>query len=115
MINEKDCCDYETSMALCELGCIPSIYDKATTSTVLTIISLYDAQKWLREEKEILIYPVVDKFIDEDGDITWITYMYVPYVSVRALCKRKRYEDALLEGIKEAINFIKTTNENERK
>ena len=27
--------------------------------------------------------------------------------------KMKRYEDALLEGIKEAINFIKTTNENE--
>lgn len=105
----SDYCDIETSIALCDLGCIPYNYNKDTTIYVSAIVSLYDAQKWLREEKDIYIYPVVDKFLDEDGDTTWITYMYVPYASVRALCKRKRYEDALLEGIKEAINFIKTT------
>lgn len=74
-------------------------------------IHLYDAQEWLRTKKDICIYPVIDKFLDEDGSTLWISYMYIPYIGVRALCKRKTYQEALLEGIKEAVKFINENDE----
>ena len=97
---EKNYCDRDTCIALCEIGYSIVNYELAGS------IHLYDAQKFLREQKDIFIYPAIDKFLDEEGNTIWITYMYIPYVSVRAICKRKTYEDALLEGIKEAIIFI---------
>lgn len=62
MLTEKDYCDYETSVALYELG-----YDCQVIHLIAEKITLYETQKWLREEKDVLIivcpyiYSVVDK------------------------------------------------------
>ena len=50
MLTNKDYCDYETSVALYELG-----YDCQVIYLVAEKITLYEAQKWLREEKGLFI------------------------------------------------------------
>ena len=67
MLNNKDFCDYETCVALRELG-FNSLVDwyfnenKSIVSslakyrnTYIPRISLYEAQKWLREMKEVYV------------------------------------------------------------
>lgn len=44
MLTEKDYCDYDTCVALEEFGC---------PINSLMRLHLYDAQKWLREAKDI--------------------------------------------------------------
>ena len=51
MLTEKNYCDYDTCVALKELG-YPIIMAYGNPSIE---IHLYDAQKWLREEKRIHI------------------------------------------------------------
>ena len=118
----KNYCDFETCVALKEFGCsvnnecfqskivskeIPlKFFDTTLQGTSLEyapIISLYEAQKWLREEKGILLQPVYLELSDE-----WICvirdknkrYAY-------STQKQKNYEEALAEGIKEAIKILK--------
>lgn len=54
MLTEKDYCDYDTCVALAKLGFprweLP--YDILSKKYCLR---LYDAQKWLREEKEVYV------------------------------------------------------------
>ena len=98
MLTEKDYCDYETCVALKELG----YYDPIQSNTHLTI-PLYDAQKWLREEKGIEI--VVHSF-DYVGE-PYFADIYM-YREVRCACSyADSYEEALLEGIKEAVKLLK--------
>ena len=100
MLTEKDYCDHETAWELCALG---------YPGTALVL--LYSAQKWLREEKDIFIYPVVDKFLDEEGNTMWNCQIYIPYVLIKFTHPKNTFEDALLDGIKEAIKFIKENEE----
>ena len=110
MLTEKDYCDYETSRELKELGFIAGLgdeyghclYDDAWHDQVDRPL-LYEAQKWLREERGMLVQPTYLELSDE-----WICV-------IRDKKKRhgysaqtqKDYESALLEGIKEAVKLLK--------
>lgn len=140
MLTEKDYCDYETCVALKELGfrkptlayyhgflpskplqylvidenCMPeygvNVFDllsnsnKYKDSKNIDAPTLWEAQKWLREEKKIEVVVLGEKEIGgpyyadlytEDG--------YAGYV--RKSCEK--YEEALLEGIKGAVKILK--------
>ena len=100
MLTEKDYCDYDTYVALEELG-YPEVM--AFNKPFL----LYEAQKWLREEKNI----IVEVFVDDDSD-TPITYNI--YKDGVCVCHHhgkywsvKEWSEALSEGIKEAVKILK--------
>lgn len=108
MLTEKDYCDYDTCVALWNMGLIPHPYDNTDTDKVMAIISLYEAQKFLREEKKmhIEIWTVGKKPI---------RYCYTVHTlnhtgETKGWSSGKRcntYEEALSEGIKEAIKILK--------
>ena len=98
MLTEKDYCDYDTCVTLRELG----YYDPIQSNTHLTI-SLYDAQKFLREEKNIIV--------NVDIDYSWYYAIYFSEGNISppqfSGGEYGSYEEALLEGIKEAIKILK--------
>ena len=100
MLTEKDYCDYDTYVALEELG-YPEVM--AFNKPFL----LYEAQKWLREEKNI----IVEVFVDDDSD-TPITYNI--HKDGECVCHHhgkywsvKEWSEALSEGIKESVKILK--------
>jgi hypothetical protein len=132
MLTEKDYCDYETCVALKELGYVGSsryyytqrdhkfhydAYNKfytvrtADAMGYVLAVHLYDAQKFLREEKNI------DVLIElETKDIHLSSKYYSIYISYMSRFRREfsyisknfdSYEEALSEGIKEAIKILK--------
>ena len=128
MLREEDYCDYEASVALKELGYVGSAHECECFGAYFNLgkdiftdsldntevgtdeflrVPLYLAQKWLREELNI----IVEVFVDDDSD-TPITYNihkdgecvfhhHGRYFAV------KDWNLALLEGIKEAIKILK--------
>lgn len=111
MFAEKDYCDTHNCIALGELGCpIP----KYATINIHTKekewkmwISLYDAQKWLRQEKNIEANASFDK--KDDGWIAFIQRLDYPdlYGTDVLSTVYNTYETALNESIKQAINVLK--------
>ena len=132
MLTEKDYCGYETCVALKELGYVGSSrffyatkesplrrysYDQILTTRIADAvghtlaISLYVAQKWLREEKKI------DVLIElETKDIHLSSKYYSIHISYMSRFRREfsyisknfnSYEEALSEGIKEAVKILK--------
>ena len=141
MLTEKDYCDYDTCVALKELGYkVPtsayympnnkqlifiinqfrggaamdcffsnnSLPKECMASDLIDAPTMWEAQKWLREEKEIcvevLAYPA--------GYIWSLCHAYNPNnIFGGILIKRKgvyeTHEEALLEGIKEAVKILK--------
>lgn len=127
----KDYCDCETCVALKELGYIGQgrcYYDldkdknqlrhfgiqvlttmSAEALNFVLAVHLYDAQKWLREERGMLLQPTYLELSDK-----WICvirdknkrYGY-------SAQKQKNYEEALLEGIKGAIKLLKECDNTE--
>ena len=115
MLTEKDYCDYDTYVALEELG-YPEVM--AFNKPFL----LYEAQKWLREEKRICVE--VDCCA---GGYVWElckayhkdwfsggTTIYTHCCEDNAInpllndCgKYDSYEEALLEGVRAAIKLLK--------
>ena len=139
MLKEKDYCDYDTCVALKELGYnkptlayydgflssrkllysvidendMPedgvNIFDLLTNhneykdSKFIDAPTLYDAQKWLREEKQIEI--VVHSF-DYVGE-PYFADIHM-YREVRCACNyATSYEEALLEGVRESIKLLR--------
>ena len=127
MLTEKDHCDYDTCVALKELGYptkMTFIGEQATIEIPINsgLIQLYDAQKWLRDEKRICVE--VDCCA---GGYVWElckayhkdwfsggTTIYTHCCEDNAInpllndCgKYDSYESTLLEGIKQAINILK--------
>ena len=141
MLTEKDYCDYDTCVALKELGfnqyttlrtyagkggvwlgelpnpepdykegdliALHHTYGIPSDGIEIAAPSLYEAQKWLREEKGI----IVEVFVDDDSD-TPITYNI--YKDGECVCHHhgkywsvKEWSEVLLEGIKEAIKILK--------
>ena len=100
MLTEKDYCDYETCVALYELG-----YDCQVTYLIAEKITLYEAQKWLREEKFLLI--VIDRLLN--GEYVFSVVDILNY-SEEKNGTANSYEEALSEGIKNTINFLKENN-----
>ena len=153
MLTEKDYCDYDTCVALKELGYneksnwwFSKYLNEDSGQMELVHIcdnpahlnydswgivpkdfvirpSHYEAQKWLREEKELFVN--VELFGDYDRDAdgktlgTWVYYSYGIFNTTTAgfireydLCTEyQTYEEALLEGIKEAIKILKEEKE----
>ena len=152
MLNEKEYCDYDTCVALKELGykvptsayyvpknsqlifvinqfrggaAIDCFYShnsfpkEVVTSNYIDAPTMWEAQKWLREEKQMLVSPLIfaDNLIDEEGKIVdrWKYYSFAIYSTSTAEFIRNydqgeecdSYEEALLEGIKEAIKILK--------
>ena len=139
MLTEKDYCDYETCVALKELGCkVPtsayympnnnqlifvsnpfrggyvidcfyshnSLPKNVMTANYIDAPTMWEAQKWLREEKNI----IVEVFVDDDSD-TPITYNI--HKDGECVCHHhgkywsvKEWNEALSEGIKEAVKIL---------
>ena len=134
MLTEKDYCDYDTCVALKELGYkVPtsayympnnnqlifvsnpfrggyvidcfrshnSLRKDVMTHNFIDAPTMWEAQKWLREEKGVVV--LVHHLMTEEGDWEWeISYRY----SSRKMFHS--YEEALSEGIKEAIKNLST-------
>lgn len=111
MLTEKDYCDYETCVALKELGYDDSTdlryNDSHSLGDFLSGIkapTLYEAQKWLREKKRILILPDYNSF-------GWFCGIHYPINSVKMFKYTAKevnsYEETLAEGIKAAVKILK--------
>ena len=107
MLTEKDYCDYDTCVALMEIGYPPYAFGDKLRDEHFANISLYEAQKWLREEKNI----IVEVFVDDDSD-TPITYNI--YKDGECVCHHhgkywsvKEWSEALSEGVKCAVKILK--------
>lgn len=121
MLTEKDYCEYETCVALKELGCSLSSFEKWENKEgkleLVPHYPLYAAQKFLREEKGI----VVDVSFSPFG---YFASMYTNVRNVESEILKERfkfewseklygeedhdsYEGALLEGIKGAVKILK--------
>ena len=109
MLTEKDYCDYDTCVALKELGYPTKMtfvneFGSIDIPINSGLIQLYDAQKWLREEKRILILPDYNSF-------GWFCGIHYPINSVKMFKYTAKevnsYEEALLEGIKESVKLLK--------
>lgn len=77
------------------------------TSNYIDAPTMWEAQKWLREEKNI----IVEVFVDDDSD-TPITYSI--YKDGECVCHHhggywsvKEWETALSEGIMDAVEILK--------
>lgn len=128
MLTEKDYCDYETCVALKELGYVGSsryyytqrdhkfhydAYNKfytvrtADAMGYVLAIHLYEAQKWLREEKKIEVNASFDK--EDDGWIVFIQRLDYPDLCGTDILSTvyNTYESALVEGIREAVKILK--------
>ena len=159
MLNYKDYCDYDTCVALKELGynhsseytfckhCrvsdeILEKYDGLSDSGYLDLVDeyggpykrdevykqyieplkrwsrntmldemlgelcscvhLYDAQKWLREEKQMILLPAY-----LEGANVWICEICYKKERLGFGGYNQSYEEALSEGIKEAVKILK--------
>lgn len=140
MLTNKDYCDYETCVALKELGYkIPtstyympnnetlyfvsnpyrggyvidcffshnSLREDVMTYDFIDAPTMWEAQKFLREEKNI----IVEVFVDDDSD-TPITYNI--YKDGECVCHHhgkywsvKEWNEALSEGLRQAIKILK--------
>lgn len=105
MLTEKDYCDYDTYVALEELG-YPEVM--AFNKPFL----LYEAQKWLREEKGIFVY--IDVPWKTDDGLGWSYFCCNKPMTEedKEVCFASggfydSYEEALLEGIKAAVKILK--------
>ena len=135
MLTEKDYCDYDTCVALKELGYkvpssayyIPnnetlyfvsnpyrggyvidcfhshnSLREDVMTHDFIDAPTMWEAQKWLREEKFLLI--VVDRLLN--GEYVFSIVDILNY-SEEKNGTANSYEEALAEGIKEAVKILK--------
>ena len=103
MLTEKDYCDYDTYGALCELG-ISHKYVMCLMDEGRLVIHLYDAQKWLREEKKIHIT------IYSQSQESWQYQITKPHQRLEDGLHGEdfsSFEESLSEGIKEAIKILK--------
>lgn len=103
MLTEKDYCDYDTCVALEELGFfIRRITVKGKEKHVP--ILLYEAQKWLREEKKLHIT------IFSQSQESWQYRITKPHQILENGLHGEdfsSFEEALSEGIKEAVKILK--------
>ena len=108
MLNNKDYCDYDTCVALEELGFPIDWFEDETWHENNTNILLYSAQKWLRENHNLHIST---KPYPNEGGLMWMFEIrrFTPQIICVDVNKTGFYdsEKALLEGIKEAIKILK--------
>ena len=93
MLTEKDYCDYETCVALKELG-----YKE---NPFFPHILLYEAHKFLREKKGLHIE--IDR-VGYDWLVSVIETKNNLCIAVKNRCQT--YEEALLEGVRASIKIL---------
>lgn len=109
MLNEKDYCDYDTCMYLIDFGYFdPDPIDWYVDDyDHIAKITLYEAQKWLREKEDVIIvvcpytYDIIDK------THTWTCEIWFGDNLEYEIHDFKSYEEALSEGIREVIKILK--------
>ena len=145
MLTEKDYCDYDTCVALREVGCrietewyihqpsyergscylcfgIPRETSVLDECDYIPRLSLYEAQKWLREEKEVYV-TVIPEYNDycpvkgvkyrlevahwKDDEFGYETIEWLDEECSHTIITFDSYEEALSEGIKEAVKILK--------
>ena len=108
MLTEKDYCDYETCVALREFGynypqrLIPDYFGVFDEPQYDEKIHLYDAQKWLREENGIIVYP---QYLPNCQ--TWMCMVYEEKKMLMHSIGRGSYNEVLNEGIMETVKILK--------
>ena len=131
MLTGKDYCDYDTCVALKELGYPLTSKEVRYEDKAVFVpgVLLYSAQKWLREEKRICVEVdcCASGYVWElckayQG--TWFsggTTIYTHYCEdnennklLNDCGKYNTYEDALSEGIKEAVKILKENKDGNR-
>ena len=107
MLSNKDYCDYDTCVALIELG-----YPEREILSYDFNLLLYEAQKFLREEKGIFVY--IDVPWKTDGGLGWSYFCCNKPMTEedKEVCFASggfydSYEEALSEGIKQAVKILK--------
>ena len=107
MLTEKDYCDYDTSVALKELGYptkMTFIGEQATIEIPINsgLISLYEAQKYLREEHDLHI------------EVRWYSNLWyeseVKEAEGKAIAEGSAfptYEEALSAAVYMATEYLK--------
>ena len=129
MLTQKDYCDYYSSVALKELGydelcegyyhltddedynqlsfelCYGRDFQNSLNRWRAGAPLLYEAQKWLREEKGIYI-EIPTSFMD-NGVWKFSFRLQTREFYDRAIGEWDSYEEALSEGIKGAIKILK--------
>ena len=107
MLTEKDYCDYDTYVALEELG-YPEVM--AFNKPFL----LYEAQKWLREEKGIHVLPELGLIYRNKNGLKHYYRVLVKNMNNGIIITLdndrddfESYEEALSEGIKEVVKILK--------
>ena len=128
MLTEKDYCDYDTCVALNELGLSFEDASQGFERNILTNRYeevprplLYEAQKWLRE-KEIYV-SVIPEYNElgpvkgvkyrlevahwKDDDFGYETIEWLDEEEPHVVCCFDSYEEALLEGVKAAVKLLK--------
>lgn len=126
MLTEKDYCDYETCVSLREIGCrietewyihqpsyergscylcfgIPRETSVLDECDYIPRLSLYEAQKWLREEKHIEVLMLSKGMVGAPYDVQVYTEDY----SISDDKEYSSYEEALSEGLRAAVKILK--------
>lgn len=98
MLTEKDYCDYDTCVALIDLG-----YPKHEILSYDFNLLLYQAQKFLREEKHIEVLVLSKGMVGAPYDVQVYTEDY----SISDDKEYFTYEDALSEGLRNAVKTLK--------
>ena len=111
MLTNKDYCDYDTCVALEELG-FPIRRIKVKGKEKHVPILLYEAQKWLREEKHIDVLVYLDDLKGYFPFIriwegSWKTFVNLEEREVEKVTYSANYEQTLAEGIKCAVKILK--------
>jgi hypothetical protein len=104
MLTNRDYCDYDTCVALKELGyseSFPLSKDYEVLGKDYDIL-LYEAQKWLREKK--LLHIVIDKLLYGAYEFSVVDILNY---SEETNGTANSYEEALSEGIREAVKILK--------
>lgn len=104
MLTEKDYCDNKTSDELEKLGYPRYHYDATEVDKIFRIITLYAAQKWLREVKKLHIT------IYSQSQESWQYRITKPHQRLEEGLHGEdfnSFEEALSEGIKSAIKILK--------
>ena len=112
MLTNKDYCDYDTRVELIRLGYPAHMYDNTEVDKILGAILLYEAQKFLREEKGIVVY--IDVPWKTDDGLGWSYFCCNKPMTEEdeEVCFASggfydSYEEALAEGIKLAVKILK--------
>lgn len=108
MLKKCDYCDYDTSITLGKLEFplkrmkVKNLIEGQFSESIVPVL-LYEAQKWLREEKKIEVLVLSKGMIGAPYDVQVYTEDYV----IQEGIEYNSYEEALLEGIKEAVEILK--------